>query len=89
MARERRLGLGLRQIDVGKVIGCDAMPVVNWEKGHHRPSSATWRDLVKFLLEPLLHTAPGSRRSFPEPCSLPRRSAGHCRKLELTRTALT
>jgi transcriptional regulator with XRE-family HTH domain len=33
MIRKRRLDLGLRQIDAAKMIGCDEMSVVNWEKG--------------------------------------------------------
>jgi DNA-binding transcriptional regulator YiaG len=30
---KRRLNLNLQQIDVAKIIGCDQMTVVNWEKG--------------------------------------------------------
>ena len=37
MIRKRRLDLGVRQIDVANIIGCDEMSVVNWEKGHRTP----------------------------------------------------
>ena len=32
--RKRRLDLGLRQIDVANLVGCNEMTVVNWEKGY-------------------------------------------------------
>ena len=38
MIRKRRLDLGLRQIDAAKMIGCEEMSVVNWEKGRHSPT---------------------------------------------------
>lgn len=35
--RKRRLDRGIRQIDMAKIIGCDDMSVVNWEKSHTPP----------------------------------------------------
>jgi len=37
--RKRRLELRLRQKDLAKIIGYDKTSVLNWEKGHTRPSS--------------------------------------------------
>ena len=42
--RKRRLDLGLRQIDVAKVVGCNELMVVNWEKGYRTPSRHLKRD---------------------------------------------
>src|SRR4029077_11783511 len=36
--RKRRLELRLRQKDLAKIIGYDKTNVLNWEKGHTRPS---------------------------------------------------
>jgi transcriptional regulator with XRE-family HTH domain len=47
--RKRRLDLNLRQIDVAKIIGCDEMTVVNWEKGHAAPRINHMPRVVKFL----------------------------------------
>ena len=47
--RVRRLDLKLRQIDVAKIIGCDEMSIVNWEKGHTSPRSTHMPGVVKFL----------------------------------------
>lgn len=49
MIRKRRLDLGLRQIDAAKMIGCDEMSVINWEKGHHTPRVNHMAGVVKFL----------------------------------------
>jgi transcriptional regulator with XRE-family HTH domain len=47
--RKRRLDLNLRQIDVGKIIGCNEMTVVNWEKGHFVPRVNHVPKVVGFL----------------------------------------
>ena len=47
--RKRRLDLNLRQIDAAKIIGCDEMTVVNWEKGHTQPSVNHMAGVVRFL----------------------------------------
>jgi transcriptional regulator with XRE-family HTH domain len=49
MIRKRRLDLGLRQIDAAKMIGCDEMSVVNWEKGHRSPRVNQMAGVVNFL----------------------------------------
>ena len=49
MIRKRRLDLGLRQIDAAKMIGCDEMSVVNWEKGHRTPRVNHMAGVVEFL----------------------------------------
>ncbi len=49
MIRKRRLDLGLRQIDVAKMIGCDEMTIVNWEKGHRSPRVNHLARVVEFL----------------------------------------
>jgi transcriptional regulator with XRE-family HTH domain len=50
MIRERRLDLGLRQTDVAKIVGCDKMTVVNWEKGHTDfPQINHMAGVVRFL----------------------------------------
>ena len=49
MIRKRRLDLGLRQIDVAKIIGCDEMSMVNWEKGHSTPRVNHMAGVVGFL----------------------------------------
>jgi len=56
MVRKRRLDLCLRQIDVAKIIGCDEMSVVNWEKGHSTPRVNHMAGVVEFLgFNPLLN----------------------------------
>ena len=47
--RKRRLDLGLQQAEVAKVIGCDPMTVVNWEKGHTTPRIHLMAKVVRFL----------------------------------------
>jgi len=47
--RKRRLDLGLRQIDVANVLGCNEMTVVNWEKGYTRPRTDKMSDIGTFL----------------------------------------
>jgi transcriptional regulator with XRE-family HTH domain len=49
MIRKRRLDLGLRQIDAAKMIGCDEMSVVNWEKGHRSPRVNHLSGVIEFL----------------------------------------
>jgi len=47
--RKRRLDLGLRQVGVAKLIGCDKTSVVNWEKGHTTPRSNKIAAVETFL----------------------------------------
>jgi transcriptional regulator with XRE-family HTH domain len=47
--RKRRLDLGLRQIEVAKIIGCDEMSLVAWEKGYRTPRINNMGKVVKFL----------------------------------------
>ena len=47
--RKRRLDLDLRQIDVAKIVGCDEMTVVNWEKGYATPRINHMPKVVEFL----------------------------------------
>jgi transcriptional regulator with XRE-family HTH domain len=47
--RKRRLDLNLRQIDVAKIIGCDEMTMVNWEKGYASPRIHHMPKVVEFL----------------------------------------
>jgi hypothetical protein len=47
--RKRRLDLGLRQIAVATVLGCNEMTVVNWEKGYTRPRPNKMSDIGTFL----------------------------------------
>jgi transcriptional regulator with XRE-family HTH domain len=47
--RKRRLDLNLRQIDVAKIVGCNEMTVVNWEKGHCTPRINHMGKVVDFL----------------------------------------
>ena len=47
--RKRRLDLGLRQIDVANLIGCNEMTVVNWEKGYTNPRRDKIERVKKFL----------------------------------------
>ena len=49
MIRKRRLDLGLRQIDAAKMIGCDEMSIVNWEKSHRTPRVNHMAGVVEFL----------------------------------------
>ncbi len=49
MIRKRRLDLGLRQIDLAKILGCDEMSVVNWENGHRSPRVNSLAKVVEFL----------------------------------------
>ena len=50
MIRKRRLDLGLRQREVAKIIGCDTMTVVNWEKSHTAmPRISHMAGVVQFL----------------------------------------
>ena len=48
--RKRRLDLGLRQIDVAKILGCNEMTVVNWEKGYTNPRPDKIARIKKFLV---------------------------------------
>jgi len=53
--RKRRLDLNLRQIDAAKIIGCDEMTVVNWEKRYTSPRINHMPKVVEFLgFDPLL-----------------------------------
>jgi len=47
--RKRRLDLGIRQIDAAKIIGCNEMSVVNWEKGHSNPRINHMAGVIQFL----------------------------------------
>lgn len=47
--RKRRLDLGLRQIDVARIIGCNEMTIVNWEKGHTCPRVNKMTGVYRFL----------------------------------------
>lgn len=47
--RKRRLDLELRQIDVAKIIGCNELTVVNWERGHRTPRIEHMANIVQFL----------------------------------------
>ncbi len=49
--RKRRLDLGLRQIEVARIIGCNEMTIVNWEKGHTHPRVAKMARVESFLRE--------------------------------------
>lgn len=47
--RKRRLDLGLHQKDVAKIIGCDQMSVLNWEKGYNKPTKNKMLGIRRFL----------------------------------------
>jgi len=47
--RKRRLDLGLRQIEVAKMIGCNEMSIVNWERGHSAPRINRMANVIRFL----------------------------------------
>ena len=47
--RKRRLDLKLLQIDAARIIGCDKMSVVNWEKGRSLPALCHMAGIVEFL----------------------------------------
>ena len=47
--RKRRLDLGLRQIEAAKMIGCDEMSLVAWEKGYRTPRIDHLGKVVEFL----------------------------------------
>ena len=47
--RKRRLDLKLLQKDVARTIGCTALTLVNWEKGHTKPSVNHMAGVVGFL----------------------------------------
>ena len=47
--RKRRLALGMRQRDAARIIGCNVMSVVNWEKGHTQPRVNHMAGIVNFL----------------------------------------
>jgi len=49
MIRKHRLDLGLRQVDVAIVIGCDQATIVNWKHGHRAPRINYLSGVVKFL----------------------------------------
>ncbi|MDR3402035.1 MAG: helix-turn-helix transcriptional regulator [Chthoniobacter sp.] len=50
MIRKRRLDLGIRQKDAARIIGCDQMTMVNWEKGHTAfPRIQHMAGVVRFL----------------------------------------
>lgn len=47
--RKRRLDLGLRQIDVAEIIGCNETTLVNWEKGYTNPRINKMAGVERFL----------------------------------------
>ena len=47
--RQRRLELGLTQVELAKRLGVNEMTVVGWEKGWHHPRAALKRRLETFL----------------------------------------
>ena len=47
--RKRRLDLNLKQIEVAKIIGCDEMSLVAWEKGYRTPRINHMGKVVEFL----------------------------------------
>ena len=47
--RKRRLDLELKQKDVAKIIGCDEMSVLNWEKAHTSPATNKISGIWRFL----------------------------------------
>jgi len=47
--RKRRLDLGLRQVKVAKIIGCNELTIVNWEKGHTNPRVNKMAGVARFL----------------------------------------
>jgi DNA-binding XRE family transcriptional regulator len=49
MIRKHRLDLGIRQIDVAKMIACDEMSIVNWEEGYRSPRVNQMAGVVEFL----------------------------------------
>jgi len=54
--RKRRLDLKLLQKDVARTIGCTELTLVNWEKGHTKPSLNHMPGVVRFLgFNPLTH----------------------------------
>jgi DNA-binding XRE family transcriptional regulator len=46
--RKRRRDLGLRQIDVANLVGCDETTVVNWEKGCRTPHIDHMVGIIRF-----------------------------------------
>jgi DNA-binding transcriptional regulator YiaG len=50
--RKRRLDLGLLQVDVAEIIGCNQMTVLNWEKGHTSPQGNKMAGVARFLGDP-------------------------------------
>jgi DNA-binding XRE family transcriptional regulator len=51
--RKRRLDLGLRQVDVAEIIGCNEMTVVNWEQDYTNPRGNHMPRVIKFLGVPV------------------------------------
>ena len=47
--RAQRLDLGLRQIEVAQLLGCNEMTIVNWEKGHTLPHPGKMARVRNFL----------------------------------------
>src|SRR5207244_11008985 len=46
---KRRLDLGLRQVEVAEIIGCNELTIVNWEKGHTKPRINKMAAVARFL----------------------------------------
>jgi len=47
--RKRRLDLGLKQREAAKIIGCNYLTIVNWEKGHFTPRVNHMAGIIQFL----------------------------------------
>jgi len=47
--RQKRLELGLTQVDLAKLLGASEMSVVGWEKGWHVPSPTYERRIKEIL----------------------------------------
>ena len=77
--RKPRLDLGLRQIDVAKIIGCDELTVVNWEKGLRTSPVNHLARIVRFLgYNPLAVKRPNRRIANippPDPLTVTLRAA--------------
>jgi len=49
--RKRRLDLGLKQTEVAKLIGCNELTIVNWEKRHTAPRVNYRAEIAAFLVQ--------------------------------------
>ena len=46
---KKRIGMGLRQVEVARLLGVSRATTGNWEAGHYRPTGGALMKVIGFL----------------------------------------